>query len=111
MQAAAQATDERRNGPWRVSALQRTAPDDGKGWEGLRVEVHGQVPQEPPHQEPGTQYFELVDDDSAPELSGLEELRAQVGIGRHTGVGFELVRRSWGANWMSMSLTFQFVQV
>ena len=35
---------------------------------GERVQVHGQVPDEPPPQEPGTQYFELADDDSVPEL-------------------------------------------
>ena len=55
--------------------------------EGVRVEVHGHVPEELSP----TQCFELADDDSVPELSGLEEVRPQVGLGRHTGVGCELV--------------------
>ena len=57
----------------------------------MRVEVHNQVPEQPPPQNPGTQYSEMADDDSVPELSGLEELRPEGQLERHTAVGFELV--------------------
>ena len=38
--------------------------------EGVRVEAHGEVPEEPTFQEPGTRYYDLEDDDSVPELGG-----------------------------------------
>ena len=35
----------------------------------VREEIHGQAPQEPTSQEPGTQHF-FLDDDCVPELGG-----------------------------------------
>ena len=64
-------TDERRNGPCRVSAPKRTAPEDGKG-RGCEFEVHymAKFLNNPPPQEPGTRYYVLGVDDSVPELGG-----------------------------------------
>ena len=53
-------------------------------WE-VRDVPHGEAPEESTAQEPGTQHF--FDDDSVPELIGLEALR----LSGTRGVGFELV--------------------
>ena len=57
------------------------------GW--VRGESHGQVPEEPTLQEPGTRYFSLDDNDSVPELGGsgpdrLYEVRPQERVQRRT---------------------------
>ena len=42
----------------------------GWAWVWVRGEAHGQVPEAPTPQEPGTRYFNLDDNDSVPELGG-----------------------------------------
>ena len=64
------------------------------GW--VRGEVHGEVPVEPTRLEPGTQHFKMDDEDSVPELGGarpdrLVDVRPQARLGRHGGIGYELV--------------------
>ena len=56
--------------------------------EWVREEVHGEVPEAPTPQEPGTQYFHLDDYDSVPELGGsrpdrLAGVRPQERVPRH----------------------------
>ena len=63
---------------------QRTAR--AGGW--VREEVHGEVPEAPTSQEPGTRYFNLDDNDSVPELGGsrpdrLAGVRPQERVPRH----------------------------
>ena len=60
-------TSERRNGPSRVPAPQRTAPEDGKGRVRgeVRVEVHGEVPAEPPLLAAGARFFAMDAEEDA----------------------------------------------
>ena len=64
------------------------------GW--VRDALHGEVPEQPTPQEPGTQYYGLGDDDSVPEIGGARptpfvEVRPQGKVERHAGIGFKLV--------------------
>ena len=54
----------------------------------VRGALHGDVPEEPTSQEPGTRFYEMDDDESVPELGGgrrapLGEPRPQAGHERH----------------------------
>ena len=60
----------------------------GRAWEGVRVAVHGEVPEALLSQERGTQHFSLDDDDSVPELGcsrpdRLYEVRPQEQVQQH----------------------------
>ena len=75
-----------------------------RGWpgpgEGARVEVHGRVPVDAPSQVAGAVYYEMdtgEDDGSAPAAgrpAPLMEVLPQAGVGRHGGIGYELVLSS-----------------
>ena len=61
---------------------------------GARDELHGQAPDDAPPQAAGAQYFTMDDDEEAPAATRpapLVEVQSQAGLGRHGGIGFELV--------------------
>ena len=61
---------------------------------GPRVEVHGGVPGDAPPQAAGAQYFSMddgVEATAAARPAPLLEVLPQAGIGRHGGIGYELV--------------------
>ena len=60
------------------------------GW--VRGEAHGQVPEEPTPQEPGTQHF-FLDDDSVPELGGSRPDRLPVMSGQQERVPRHIVEQ------------------
>ena len=85
-----------RNAPGHVPAPRRpTGTDDGQERRGgARDELHGQAPDDAPPQAAGAQYFTMDDDDEAPAATRpapLVEVQPQAGLGRHGGIGFELV--------------------
>ena len=88
---------DRAHGPGRVFAPQRTAPEDGQGQGGARGEVHGRVPEMPSPQAAGAQVFAMDAGEDVGEAPAAEpppplrEVGPQAGLGRHGGIGYELV--------------------
>ena len=87
-----------RCGPGHVyPPLSPTGTEDGQGQWGARVEVHGRAPEDAPFQAAGAQYFAMDDDEGEGEAptagrpAPLMEVLSQAGLGRHGGIGFELV--------------------
>ena len=69
---------------------QTTARSGGRA----RDELHGEAPDEAPPQAAGAQYFRMDDDEEAPAAwrpAPLMEVQPQARLGRHGGIGFELV--------------------
>ena len=72
-------------------------PEKARAGGRVREELHGEAPEELPLQEPGTQYYAMTPEDwCVPELGGgrpapVLEPRPPEGMGRHTGVGYEVL--------------------